>query len=136
MEPRAQSDTQSSNRRETDYLPGIRTCPGAPCRFTRKSDEFKGLTNLVTGLLSTYVAKEFVSKGATVSKNMDLNRATEQELTVVQGIGKDNAKKIVQHRLQNGSFKTWEDLKQIPGLPPHLSDALKRCGFTLGGQAA
>ena len=42
-----------------------------------------------------------------MSKNMDLNTATEQDLTV---IGKDNAKKIVQHRLQNGSFKAWEDL--------------------------
>ena len=71
-----------------------------------------------------------------MSKNMDLNTATEQELTVIQGIGKDLAKKIVQHRLQNGSFKTWEDLKRIPGLPPHLSDALKRSGFTVGGQAA
>ena len=64
-----------------------------------------------------------------MSKNMDLNTATEQELTV---IGKDNAKKIVQHRLQNGSFKTWEDLKRIPGLPFHMLDTLKRCGFTVG----
>jgi competence ComEA-like helix-hairpin-helix protein len=58
---------------------------------------------------------------------MDLNTATEQELCVIQGIGKDNAQKIVQHRLQNGSFKTWEDLKRIPGLPPHMPDTLKRC---------
>jgi competence ComEA-like helix-hairpin-helix protein len=71
-----------------------------------------------------------------MSKNMDLNTATEQQLTVIQGIGKDHAKKIVQHRLQNGSFKSWEDLKRIPGLPPHMSDTLKRCGFTVGGQAA
>ena len=78
------------------------------------------------------VAKEFASKGKIVSKNMDLNTATEQELMVIQGIGKDNAKKIVQHRLQNGSFKTWEDLKRIPGLPFHMLDTLKRCGFTVG----
>ena len=71
-----------------------------------------------------------------MSTNMDLNTATEQQLTVIQGIGKDNAKKIVQHRLQVGTFKTWDDLKRIPGLPPHMSDTLKRCGFTLPGQAA
>ena len=71
-----------------------------------------------------------------MSKNMDLNTATEQELTVIQGIGQDNAKKIVQHRLQNGSFKTWEDLKRIPGLPPHMMDTLKRCGFSVGKPAA
>jgi competence protein ComEA len=83
-----------------------------------------------------HVAKEFASKGKIVSKNMDLNTATEQELTVIQGIGQDNAKKIVQHRLQNGSFKTWDDLKRIPGLPPHMLDTLKRCGFTVGKPAA
>ena len=68
-----------------------------------------------------------------MSKNMDLNTATEQELTV---IGKDNAKKIVQHRLQNGSFKSWEDLKRVPGLAPHMLDTLRRSGFTVGGRAA
>jgi len=68
-----------------------------------------------------------------VSKNMDLNTATEQDLTV---IGKDNAKKIVQHRLQNGSFKSWEDLKRVPGLAPHMLDTLRRSGFTVGGRAA
>jgi competence protein ComEA len=67
---------------------------------------------------------------------MDLNTATEQELTVIQGIGQDNAKKIVQHRLQNGSFKTWDDLKRIPGLPSHMLDTLKRCGFTVGKPVA
>ena len=71
-----------------------------------------------------------------MSKNMDLNDATEQELTVIQGIGKDLAKKIVQHRLQIGSFKTWEDLKRIPGMPPHMMDTLKRCGFSVGKPAA
>ena len=68
-----------------------------------------------------------------MSKNMDLNTATEQDLTV---IGKDNAKKIVQHRLQNGSFTAWEDLKRVPGLAPHMLDTLKRSGFTVGGRAA
>jgi competence ComEA-like helix-hairpin-helix protein len=81
-------------------------------------------------------SEEFASKGKIMSKNMDLNTATEQELTVIQGIGKDLAKKIVQHRLQNGSFKTWEDLKRIPGLPPHMMDTLKRCGFSVGKPAA
>ena len=71
-----------------------------------------------------------------MSKNMDLNTATEQELMVIQGIGKDHAKKIVQHRLQNGSFKTWDDLKRVAGLPPHMLDTLKRCGFTVGERAA
>jgi competence protein ComEA len=71
-----------------------------------------------------------------MSKNLDLNTATEQELTTVPGINKDNAKKIVEYRKQNGSFKSWEDLKQIPGLPGTMLDTLKHHGCTVGGKAA
>jgi len=71
-----------------------------------------------------------------VSKNLDLNTATEQELAVIQGLGRDNAKKIVDYRNQNGTFKSWEDLKRIPGMPTTMLDVLKRQGLTVGGKAA
>jgi len=71
-----------------------------------------------------------------VSKNLDLNTATEQELTGIQGMNKDHAKKIIEYRNQNGQFKTWEDLKRIPGIPGNMMDTLKRHGCTVGGKAA
>ena len=71
-----------------------------------------------------------------MSKNLDLNTATEQELAGIQGIGRDYAKKIVDHRNQNGGFKSWEELKRIPGLPSTMMDSLKRQGFTVAGKAA
>jgi len=77
-----------------------------------------------------------ISKGETVSKNLDLNTATEQELASIQGLGRDNAKKIVDYRNQNGAFKSWEDLKRIPGMPTTMLDVLKRQGLTVGGKAA
>lgn len=67
---------------------------------------------------------------------MDLNTATEQQLLAIQGIGKDHAKKIVDFRKQNGSFKTWEDLKRVPGVPGTMLETLKRHGFTVGPKAA
>lgn len=67
---------------------------------------------------------------------MDLNTATEQELATVQGMNKDDAKKLIDYRTQNGSFKSWEDLKHVPGLPGYTLDTLKRHGFTVGGKAA
>ena len=75
-------------------------------------------------------------KEQTVSKNLDLNTATEQELAGIQGLGRDNAKKIVDHRNQNGGFKSWEDLKRIPGMPSTTLDTLKRQGLTVAGKAA
>ena len=67
-------------------------------------------------------------------KNLDLNAATEQELTFI--FGKDHAKNIVEYRNQNGSFKRWEDLKRIPGIVGPMLDTLKHLGCSLGGKAA
>ena len=72
--------------------------------------------------------------GDVVFKNLDLNAATEQELTFI--FGKDHAKNIVEYRNQNGSFKRWEDLKRIPGIVEPMLDTLKRLGCIVGGKAA
>jgi competence ComEA-like helix-hairpin-helix protein len=67
-------------------------------------------------------------------KNLDLNTATEQELTFI--FGSDYAQKIVDYRNQNGPFKSWEDLKRIPGILGPMVDTLKRLGCTVGQKAA
>ena len=69
-----------------------------------------------------------------VLKNLDLNTATEQQLTVI--FGKDLAQKIADHRNQNGPFRSWEDLKRIPGIVGPMLDTLKRLGCTVGEKAA
>ena len=69
-----------------------------------------------------------------VLKNLDLNAATEQQLTVI--FGKDYAKRIVDYRNQSGPFKSWEDLQRIQGIVGPMLDTLKRLGCTLGGKAA
>ena len=67
-----------------------------------------------------------------MSKNVDLNTATEQELSGIQGIGKDYAKKIIDYRKQHGPFKSWEDLNNVPGMLRSVLDTLKRHGCTVG----
>jgi len=84
-----------------------------------------------TEILSAFHRKEFV-----VPTNLDLNTATEQELMMVQGLSKDYARKIVEYRNQHGQFKSWEDLKRIPGMPGNMLDTLKRHGSTVGGKVA
>ena len=68
--------------------------------------------------------------------NVDLNTATEQQLASIQGINQGQAKKIVDYRNENGIFNSWEDLKEIPGMPGNMLDTLKRQGCTVGGRAA
>jgi competence protein ComEA len=69
-------------------------------------------------------------------KNTDLNMASTQDLEQIQGIGKDYARKIVEHRTQSGSFKSWDDLRRVPGVTNEMLDTLKRSGFTVSGKAA
>ena len=71
-----------------------------------------------------------------MSKNIDLNTASEQELSGIQGFGHDNAKKIIDYREQHGQFKSWEDVKNVPGVSGGMLDTLKRQGCTVGGKAA
>jgi competence protein ComEA len=45
----------------------------------------------------------------------DLNRATEQELTRIDGITETLARKIVEFRKRNGSFRSVDDLDKVEG---------------------
>jgi competence ComEA-like helix-hairpin-helix protein len=47
---------------------------------------------------------------------VDINRATEEEFTLVPGIGESLAYQIVQLRNLRGEFERLEDLKAVPGI--------------------
>ena len=66
----------------------------------------------------------------------DLNTATEQQLASIQGLNRDQAKKLIEFRNQNGTFNSWEDLKRVPGVQGTMLDNLKRQGITVNGRAA
>ncbi len=50
--------------------------------------------------------------------NVDVNAATESELTSLPGIGPAKAAAIVQHRTQHGPFKSLSDLDAVSGIGP------------------
>lgn len=54
------------------------------------------------------------NKEADVAK-VNINTATESELTTIPGIGKVKAKSIIEYREQNGNFKSIDELKEING---------------------
>jgi len=56
-------------------------------------------------------------------KQVDLNSATEKDLTAVPGIGPGLAKKIVLQREKLGGFSSLADLRQVPGVGPKRLDA-------------
>ena len=54
----------------------------------------------------------------TALANVDVNAATEAELTSLPGIGPAKAAAIVQHRTAHGPFKTLSDLDAVSGIGP------------------
>jgi competence protein ComEA len=67
-----------------------------------------------------YLAKNF-PKPAGVKINV--NKATALEIELTLGLSAREAKSIVEYRVRNGSFKSIDDLKQVPDI-----DATKLIG--------
>ncbi|MEC4175948.1 ComEA family DNA-binding protein [Adlercreutzia sp. R21] len=64
--------------------------------------------------------------GASASGGLvDINRASESELTALPGVGEATAAKIVADREANGPFKTVEDLKRVSGIGEKKFEALR-----------
>ena len=53
---------------------------------------------------------------ASDASKININKASAEELTQLQGIGQKYAAKIVEYRDQNGPFASPEDLMKIPGI--------------------
>lgn len=50
------------------------------------------------------------------NKKIDINTATEKELTQLKKIGPALAKRIVEYRVKNGLFKTTHDIVKVKGV--------------------
>lgn len=55
---------------------------------------------------------------------ININTATKEELTQLNGIGEKKAEAIIQHREEQGSFQKTEELKQVSGIGDKTYDAL------------
>lgn len=74
------------------------------------------LFTVAPGWLGQSRAADNPPAGASASKAIDINQATEEELTAIPGIGEATAKRIVEFRQQNGPFGRVEDLLKIKGI--------------------
>jgi competence protein ComEA len=71
----------------------------------------------VAGPAAQSQAKPPAAKAATTSGSLvNLNTASEVQLTTLPGIGPATAKRIVEHRQKNGSFKKIEELMNVKGI--------------------
>jgi competence protein ComEA len=73
------------------------------------------LTLLVSGI-SVYAGD---------AAKININMASAEELTQLQGVGPKYAAKIVEYREQNGPFASAEDIMKISGIGPATFDKNK-----------
>jgi len=62
-------------------------------------------------------------------RKLDLNSATAEELQAIEGVDEELARRIVEHRQQEGGFKDLDDLLRVTG--KKAAEALRR-SLTIG----
>lgn len=63
--------------------------------------------------------------GSSSSGKVNLNKATEAELTTLPGVGPSKAGAIMKYRTDQGAFQTVEDLKKVTGIGEKTFEQLK-----------
>ncbi|MFO7179091.1 MAG: helix-hairpin-helix domain-containing protein [Pseudomonadota bacterium] len=56
---------------------------------------------------------------------IDLNRADEVQLRSIEGISRERARVLMEHRTGRGPFRSWDDVKAIPGFSDALVEKLR-----------
>ena len=56
---------------------------------------------------------------------LSINKATQEELMLLPGIGESKANDIIKYRTENNGFKSIEELKNIPGIGDSIFDKIK-----------
>ena len=62
------------------------------------------------------IAQEQVETQAVTQAGVNINRASESELTTLKGIGSSKAQEIILYREMFGDFKTVDDLAKVKGI--------------------
>lgn len=57
-------------------------------------------------------------------QSLDINTATEAELTQLPGVGPGLARRIIEYRTANGPFQTVDDLQNVSGIGPSKFDRM------------
>jgi len=63
---------------------------------------------------------------------VNINTATKEELTSINGVGEKRAQDIIDYRTKNGPFKTVDDLEKVPGIGPGLMKQIRSQVSTSG----
>jgi competence ComEA-like helix-hairpin-helix protein len=97
-----------------------------PFRSLEDLERVKGLGRATVESLSPHL--ELVSMPTVrrpADRRIDLNRAGRAELTALPGIGPALADRIISFRVEQGGFRSVEDLRGVPGIGPATVEKIR-----------
>ncbi len=69
--------------------------------------------------------KENSNKGSEINERININTATAQELTQLEGIGEDLAENIIEFRNKWGDFTSISEIREVDGIGEGIYDKIK-----------
>jgi competence protein ComEA len=94
---------------------------------------FDGLVLMTSGQGEMRIGKMAAARRLALGLPVDLNHASEGDLSLIPGIGKNMAYQIIQLRNQKGAFRHLSDLTAVPGIKEKKLNGLKE--YLIAGQA-
>ena len=77
----------------------------------------------------TYITEgiEYLNQENSQNKQakININKATQEELETINGVGPSTAQKIIEYREENGKYKTIEDIKNVSGIGDSKFESIK-----------
>lgn len=97
-----------------------------PAKWAARADTLSdgGLAGLRAEVERESEARRVAEEPLAPGERIDPNRASAPELDRLPKVGPSLARRIVEHRVANGSFRTLGDLDEVPGVGPAVLEAI------------
>lgn len=93
--------------------------------YSKKEMEEGNTIENSNNILKNEIVSNQGSTTSTKNEKININKATEEELDTLPGIGESTAKKIIEYREEKGTFKNIEELKEVSGIGDAKFDKIK-----------
>lgn len=80
----------------------------------------------ISGKGDVKIRKMTVARRLALGLPIDINRASEEDIVLVPGIGEETAHRIIQLRKQRGAFRELSELTALPGIKKKRLDRLRK----------